>query len=250
MMLVGAALGAGALAARTPAVLAPVDWTPASAAETPQERVGPDDAAGIFTEPAVAEPGEWVRIVEVCPRLQADPWVWTAFSGRVPLISDELRPGAAAPSRPGSGEPDPPSPPAALVPGPPQDPVPDPAEDPLPELSEGPLPLPTKERRSEPAADPSAADGKPGRAQFRYVARVHVPAHVSADRYELVGTCATGTLVVADRTGADHGDDRLGTEADRRRADRLTAGGVALLGTAALGGIALMRRRSDDEPVE
>jgi LPXTG-motif cell wall-anchored protein len=77
-----------------------------------------------------------------------------------------------------------------------------------------------------------------------YYGRAEIPWDADPGKYELKGSCGEGTLVVLPRGHVDGGDGGA-TGADRE----MTAGGAAMLGAAALGGIVLMRRRRADELV-
>ncbi|MER7458464.1 hypothetical protein [Micromonospora sp. NPDC126480] len=77
--------------------------------------------------------------------------------------------------------------------------------------------------------------------EFVYYGEAKVDWDAKPGKYELKGSCGEGKLVVLPRGGVDGGDGGMSTGADRG----LAAGGASLLGAAALGGLVLLRRRTD-----
>ncbi len=76
---------------------------------------------------------------------------------------------------------------------------------------------------------------------FVYYGEAEVDRHAKPGTYELKGSCGEGKLVVLPRGGVDGGDGGVSTGVDRG----LATGGAGLLGAAALGGLVLLRRRTD-----
>lgn len=74
-----------------------------------------------------------------------------------------------------------------------------------------------------------------------YTTTVTIPWDTKPGRYDLKGSCASGTLIVTPKGWVDGGDGgATGTD------PMLAAGGAGMLGAAALGGILLVRRRRTD----
>ena len=73
--------------------------------------------------------------------------------------------------------------------------------------------------------------------KFVYWAVVRIPKHTEPGHYWLKGSCGYGKLIVAPNGWVDGGDGGTGTNTG------LAAGGATALAAAAVGGVALMRRR-------
>ncbi|MBO4208846.1 hypothetical protein GSF22_22955 [Micromonospora echinofusca] len=81
-----------------------------------------------------------------------------------------------------------------------------------------------------------------------YWTSFEVPGNTRPGHYELRGSCGRGELIVTPRGPVDGGDGgslRTGTASETG----LTAGGVGLLGAAAIGGLLLVRRRRTGDQV-
>mgnify|MGYP006976760676 CR=1 FL=1 len=77
--------------------------------------------------------------------------------------------------------------------------------------------------------------------KYVYTTTVTIPWDTKPGRYELKGSCASGTLIVTPKGWVDGGDGgATGTN------PMLAAGGAGMLGAAALGAILLVRRRRTD----
>ena len=77
--------------------------------------------------------------------------------------------------------------------------------------------------------------------KFVYYGEAKVDWDAKPGKHKLEGSCGEGKLVVLPKGGVDGGDGGMSTGADRG----LAAGGASLLGAAALGGLVLLRRRTD-----
>lgn len=87
-----------------------------------------------------------------------------------------------------------------------------------------------------------AYDGQHG---YDYWATITIGEHTQPGHYDLKGSCAEGVLVVLPNGWVDGGDGGSTTGGNRA-----LAGGVGMLGAAALGGLVLMRpRRTDGAPL-
>ncbi|MEV4760679.1 hypothetical protein AB0J86_37030, partial [Micromonospora sp. NPDC049559] len=82
--------------------------------------------------------------------------------------------------------------------------------------------------------------------EYVYATTVKIDKHAKPGEYELKGSCGTGKLVIVPTGSVNGGDGGVaGTGLD----GGLAAGGVGMLGAAALGGLFLMRRPRTDGPL-
>ncbi|NIL56969.1 hypothetical protein HCB18_08475, partial [Salinispora arenicola] len=90
------------------------------------------------------------------------------------------------------------------------------------------------------------AEGRGGdrwehKRDYIYYGEATVDRNAKPGTYKLEGSCGEGELVVLPRGGVDGGDGGMSAGTNRG----LAAGGAGLLGAAALGGLVLLRRRTD-----
>ncbi|WP_422773479.1 hypothetical protein ACN28C_11495 [Plantactinospora sp. WMMC1484] len=212
-------------------------------------------AGRIFTKPHVVKAGDKIEVVEVCPEAQQHAWLWSRVTGKVDLTPEHRDghpagggSGESGDGREGGGE-------TAATERPSnsgdygeykgED---DKQETPSPPgPSAGAVPAPSPSASGRPGADHRAAgpDGWTGggRTGFEYGTTVTVPRDAEPGSYELKGSCGEGELVVAPKGWVDGGAG--GTPSGS--GDNLAVAGTGMLGLAALGGLALLRRRRTDE---
>ncbi|MFY1672931.1 hypothetical protein ACN27G_23710 [Plantactinospora sp. WMMB334] len=231
-VIAGAAFGGASLLVFTPsAALADGGYHPEG------QRSG--SSGRIFTKPHVAKAGDKIEVVEVCPEAQQHAWLWSRVTGKVDLTPGHRDDhptggdsGTGGDGREGGGE---------------------------PEDTDGPSnPGDYGEYRGENGEETGPASGRPGgdhraagpdgwtggdRAGFEYGTTVTIPWDAEPGSYALKGSCGEGELIVAPKGWVDGGAG--GTSSGNR--DNLAVAGTGTLGLAALGGLALLRRRRTDE---
>ncbi|MDG4828867.1 hypothetical protein O7627_06050 [Solwaraspora sp. WMMD1047] len=230
-MVAGAALGGASLLIGAPGIAL-------ADGPTPAPEPAPEEVNKIFTYPEWVKAGHKVKIVEICEEAQDAPWAWTEITGEVDLVpkkhgdkwgeegswGDEGSWGEEEGSWGGSNG----------------------AEE---EGGWGGSAKDDAADKKEPKADAedaaAAEEGKKDEhhekdEKFVYYATVKIPWDTTPGHYELVGQCAEGELKVAPK-GWVHGGDGGSTGANTA----LATSGAGLLGAAALGGVMLMRRRTN-----
>jgi hypothetical protein len=81
---------------------------------------------------------------------------------------------------------------------------------------------------------------------WAYFAEVQIPAYAEPGKYELKGDCGKGDLIVVPSGWVDGGDGGFGGATTDTTSVGLLAGGAGMLAAAAIGGTALIRRRTTD----
>jgi hypothetical protein len=194
---------------------------------TPAPEPAPEEVNKIFTYPEWVKAGHKVKIVEICEEAQDAPWAWTEITGEVDLVPKKhgdkwCEEGSWGEEEGSWGESN-----GAEEEGGWGGSAKDDAAD-------------KKDHKPEDAA--AADEGKKDEKdeKFVYYATVKIPWDTTPGHYELVGQCAEGELKVAPK-GWVHGGDggSAGTNTT------LATSGAGLLGAAALGGVMLMRRRTN-----
>lgn len=222
-MVAGVALGGASLLIGAPGI--------ALASDGPAKEVDT-----IFTKPEWAKPGHKVKIIEVCSEAVEDPWAWSEVTGKVALKlkTEHDKPGN---DKPGNDKWD-------------EDEARGEGESAEKGGWGGSLDDPKKDedrkkdehlKKEDAAADAGKKDKHAKDEKFVYYAEVKIPWKGSEPgHYKLVGQCAEGELKIAPK-GWVHGGDggASGTNTG------LAASGAGMLGAAALGGIVLMRRRTN-----